>query len=154
MEAATGMFSGQEHSRDTFSVMDEGQLVGLGVGNVLRLSDEVLTENMCSVLKRNLLPMTDSAGSRQFSSGWGYDPSAVRPTRPDSIPSFELRIDSRYHVFLSHPLNSSIVIFPFSHSVLFSRARMLHSENSSSVYFPALIQAKRRLYSRRYSLKI
>lgn len=31
---------------------------------------------------------------------------------------------------------------------------MLQAVNSSSVIFPALIQAKRRLYSRRYSLKI
>lgn len=71
MEAATGLFAGQEHFRDTFSVMDEGQLVGLGVGNVLRLSDEALTENMRSVLKRNLLPMTDSAGSHRFFIGMG-----------------------------------------------------------------------------------
>ncbi len=74
VEAVTGLFAGQERTHATFSVMDEGQLVGqgsympaeLGVGNLLRLSDEVLTENMRSVQKRNLLPMTDSAASRQF----------------------------------------------------------------------------------------
>lgn len=74
VEAVTGLFAGQERTRATFSVMDEGQLAGqgsympaeLGVGNVLRLSDEALTENMRSVQKRNLLPMTDSAASRQF----------------------------------------------------------------------------------------
>ena len=54
--------------------MDEGQLAGqgsympaeLGAGNVLRLNNETLTENMQAVQKRNLLPMTDSAASRQF----------------------------------------------------------------------------------------
>ena len=74
VEAVAGLFAGQERSRATFSVMEEGQLPGqtgfgpaeLGVGNVLRLSDEALTENMRAVQKRNLLPMTDSAASRQF----------------------------------------------------------------------------------------
>lgn len=74
VNAVTDLFTGQEHTRTTFSVMDEGQLLNqtsfgpaeLGVGNVLRLSDDVLTANMCSVQKRNLLPMTDSAVSRQF----------------------------------------------------------------------------------------
>lgn len=67
------------------------------------------------------------------------------------VLSFVLRIDSQYHDFFNHPLNSSSVIFSSSHSVLFSRACLLQSANLSSVYFPALIQAKRRLYSRRYS---
>ena len=74
VEAVTGLFAGQERTRATFSVMDEGQLAGqgsfgpaeLGVGNVLRLSDDVLTANMRAVQKQNLLPMTDSAASRQF----------------------------------------------------------------------------------------
>lgn len=74
VNAVTGLFAGQERSRATFSVLDEGQLAGqgsfgpteLGVGNVLRLSDEALAENMRSVQKRNLLPMTDSAASHQF----------------------------------------------------------------------------------------
>ena len=74
VEAVTSLFAGQECTRATFSVMDEGQLAGqgsfgpaeLGVGNVLRLSDETLTENMRAVQKRNRLPMTDSAVSRQF----------------------------------------------------------------------------------------
>lgn len=74
VQAVTDLFSGQECTRSTFSVMDEGQLAGqnsfgptdLGVGNVLRLSDEVLTENMRAVQKRNLLPIMDSAASRQF----------------------------------------------------------------------------------------
>ena len=54
--------------------MEEGQLpdqtsfgpAELGVGNVLRLTNEALTANMRAVQKRNLLPMTDSAASRQF----------------------------------------------------------------------------------------
>ena len=74
VRAVTDLFAGQEHTRATFSVLDEGQLPGqgafgqteLGVGNVLRLSDSTLTDNMRSVQKRNLLPLTDSAASRQF----------------------------------------------------------------------------------------
>ena len=74
VEAVAGLFAGQERSRATFSVMDEGQLpdqtsfgpAELGVGNVLRLTNEALTANMRAVQKRNLLPMTDSAASRQF----------------------------------------------------------------------------------------
>ena len=74
VNAVTGLFAGQERSRATFSVMVEGQLpdqtsfgpAELGVGNVLRLSDEALTANMRAVQKRNLLPMTDTAASRQF----------------------------------------------------------------------------------------
>ena len=74
VEAVAGLFAGQERSRATFSVMEEGQLPGqtglgpaeLGVGNVLRLTNEALTANMRAVQKRNLLPMTDSAASRQF----------------------------------------------------------------------------------------
>ena len=74
VEAVAGLFAGQERSRATFSVMDEGQLpdqtsfgpAELGVGNVLRLTDDALTANMRAVQKRNLLPMTDSAASRQF----------------------------------------------------------------------------------------
>ena len=54
VNAITDLFAGQEHTRATFSVMDEGQLLDqtsylpaqLGTGNVLRLSDEALAENM------------------------------------------------------------------------------------------------------------
>ena len=54
VEAVAGLFAGQERSRATFSVMDEGQLpdqtsfgpAELGVGNVLRLTNEALTANM------------------------------------------------------------------------------------------------------------
>ncbi len=74
VSAVTGLFAGQERSRATFSVMEEGQLpdqtgfgpAELGTGNVLRLTDDALTANMRAVQKRNLLPMTDSAASRQF----------------------------------------------------------------------------------------
>ena len=74
VNAVTDLFAGQERSRATFSVMDEGQLpdqtsfgpAELGVGNVLRLSADALTANMRTVQKRNLLPMTDTAASRQF----------------------------------------------------------------------------------------
>ena len=74
VNAVTDLFAGQERSRATFSVMEEGQLPGqtrfgpaeLGVGNVLRLTDDALAANMRAVQKRNLLPVTDSAASRQF----------------------------------------------------------------------------------------
>lgn len=74
VNAVTDLFTGQEHTRATFSVMDEGELSGQssymqgaqGVGNVLRLTDSVLTDNMRAVQKRNLLPLTDSANSHQF----------------------------------------------------------------------------------------
>jgi len=74
VNAVTDLFLGQEHSRATFSVMDEGQLPGqgtigpvdLGTGNVLRLTDSALADNMRAVQKRNLLPLTDNAASRQF----------------------------------------------------------------------------------------
>ena len=69
VNAVVDLFAGQEHTRATFSVVEETQtsyLNELGVGNVLRISDEVLTDNMRAVQKRNLLPMTDNAASRQF----------------------------------------------------------------------------------------
>ena len=64
VNAVADLFAGQEHSLSTFSVMD-GQYpdqtsfvqAELGFCNVLRISDEILTENMRTVQKRNLLPM-------------------------------------------------------------------------------------------------
>ena len=69
VNAVVDLFAGQEHTRAIFSVVEEAQtsyLNELGVGNVLRLGDDALTANMRAVQKRNLLPLTDSAASRQF----------------------------------------------------------------------------------------
>ena len=69
VNAVTDLFSGQEYTRATFSVVEEAQtsyMNELGVGNSLRISDESLTANMRTVQKRNLLPLTESAAARQF----------------------------------------------------------------------------------------
>ncbi len=74
VQAVTDLFLGQERSRATFSVLEEGELWGqtridkgvLGTGNVLCLDDQALTDNMRAVQKRNFLPLTDSVASRQF----------------------------------------------------------------------------------------
>ncbi len=74
VNAVTDRFLGQEHSRATFSVLEEGMppehtsylQPELGTGNVLRLTDSALADNMRAVQKRNLLPLTDSAESHQF----------------------------------------------------------------------------------------
>lgn len=69
VNAVADLFAGQEHTRATFSVVGEAQtsyIKELGMGNVLRIGDDVLTDNMRAVQKRNLLPMTESAASRQF----------------------------------------------------------------------------------------
>ncbi len=69
VNAVIDLFTGQEHTRSTFSV-DSGDmdsfLGDLGVGNVLRINDASLTENMHAVQKRNNLPLTDKADSHQF----------------------------------------------------------------------------------------
>ncbi len=74
VNAVADLFTGQEHTRSTFSVMEEGVLPGqagmfqseLGVGNALRIDGGTLTRNMREVQRRNLLPQTESADSRQF----------------------------------------------------------------------------------------
>lgn len=69
VNAVVDLFTGQEHTRSTFSV-DSGDmdnfLGNLGVGNVLRINDAALAENMHAVQKRNNLPLTDKADSHQF----------------------------------------------------------------------------------------
>jgi len=69
VSAVIDLFTGQEHTQSTFSV-DSGDmdsfLGDLGVGNVLRISDASLAENMHTVQKRNNLPLTDKADSHQF----------------------------------------------------------------------------------------
>lgn len=63
VNAVADLFAGQEHSLSTFSVMD-GQYpdqtsfiqAELGFCNVLRVSDETLTDNMRAVQKRTCRP--------------------------------------------------------------------------------------------------
>ena len=80
VNAVVDLFAGQEHTRATFSVVEEAQtsyLNELGVGNVLRISDDALTDNMRAVQKRNLLPLTDSAPPA--SSAWRWRPAQGKP---------------------------------------------------------------------------
>lgn len=63
VNAVVDLFSGQEKSKGTFSVDNsdgENFLGDLGVGNVLRIDDAMLAENMHAVQKRNSLPLTDA----------------------------------------------------------------------------------------------
>jgi len=69
VNAVVELFSGQEKTRSTFSVVEEQQMSmehDLGIGNALRISKEVITDNMHGVQKRFRLPMTDNADSLQF----------------------------------------------------------------------------------------
>jgi type III restriction enzyme len=68
VNAVTSIFNGQNRRADTFTIVNEKQLntdKGLGVRNVLELSDEQIIENMHEVQKRRSLPLTDDA-SRHF----------------------------------------------------------------------------------------
>ncbi len=60
-------------------------------------------------------------------------------------------LENRNYESFSHALNSSSEMTSRSQSFFLSLAALCQAANCSSVYFPALIQAKRRLYSRRYS---
>lgn len=69
VNSVVDLFIGQEHTRSTFSVDSDDMdnfLGDLGVGNVLRINDAALAENMHAVQKRNSLPLTDKADSHQF----------------------------------------------------------------------------------------
>lgn len=69
VNAVVDLFAGQEKTRSTFSVMEEAQinfLNELGQGNALCIDQETMTANMHTVQKRNNLPLTDTAGNRQF----------------------------------------------------------------------------------------
>ena len=70
VNAVVDLFVGQEKTHSTFSVEDGASvslLHDLGVGNALRIDAAVIAENMHLVQKRNLLPLTDSADTMQFS---------------------------------------------------------------------------------------
>lgn len=70
VNAVVDLFVGQEKTHSTFSVEDGASVSlfhDLGVGNALRIDAAAIAENMHLVQKRNLLPLTDSADTMQFS---------------------------------------------------------------------------------------
>ena len=60
VNAVVNLFAGQEKTHSTFSVVEEQvSWNDLGVGNALYIDRETLSQNMHTVQKRNLLPMTN-----------------------------------------------------------------------------------------------
>lgn len=61
VNAIVDLFAGQENTYSTFSVTNDLQvsLNDFGVGNILKIDRNTLAENMHTVQKRNLLPMTE-----------------------------------------------------------------------------------------------
>lgn len=69
VNAVADLFTGQEKTRSTFSVVEEKQLTllnDLGIGNALYIDEKTITHNMHSVQKRSRLPMTKNASDMQF----------------------------------------------------------------------------------------
>lgn len=69
VNAVVDLFTGQEKTKSTFSVVDERQtslLPEMGQGNALYIDQETLTSNMHTVQKRNNLPLPPSAKDCQF----------------------------------------------------------------------------------------
>ena len=69
VNAVVDLFSGQEKTKSTFSVVDERQtslLLEMGQGNALYIDQETMTANMHAVQKRNNLPLTATAEDCQF----------------------------------------------------------------------------------------
>lgn len=69
MNAVVDLFTGQEKTRSTFSVVEEKQMSlmnSLGIGNALYIDAQTLSDNMHTVQKRNNLPMTPNASDMQF----------------------------------------------------------------------------------------
>ena len=69
VNAVVDLFTGQEKTKSTFSVMEERQISlipEMGQGNALYIDQETLTANMHTVQKRNNLPLTTSAEDCQF----------------------------------------------------------------------------------------
>ena len=68
--AVVDLFRGQEKRQDTFTIVNERQLnldAGLGIGNILSISDEQLIDNMQEIQKRNSLPVTNGGWKGGFS---------------------------------------------------------------------------------------
>lgn len=69
VNAVVELFTGQEKTRSTFSVVEEKQMSlmnDLGVGNALFVDSQAISDNMHAVQKRNRLPMTPTADDMQF----------------------------------------------------------------------------------------
>lgn len=69
VNAVVDLFTGQEKTRSTFSVVEEKQMSlmnDLGVGNALFVDSQAISDNMHAVQKRNRLPMTPTADDMQF----------------------------------------------------------------------------------------
>lgn len=69
MNAVVDLFTGQEKTRSTFSVVEEKQMSlmnSLGIGNALYIDAQTLSDNMHTVQKRNNLPMSPNASDMQF----------------------------------------------------------------------------------------
>lgn len=69
VNAVVDLFTGQEKTRSTFSVVEEKQMSlmnDLGVGNALFIDSHTISDNMHAVQKRNRLPMTPNAEDMQF----------------------------------------------------------------------------------------
>lgn len=69
VNAVVDLFTGQEKTRSTFSVVEEKQMSlmnDLGVGNALYIDGQAISNNMHAVQKRNRLPMTPTADDMQF----------------------------------------------------------------------------------------
>ena len=69
VNAAADLFSGQEKTHGTFSVIEEKQLSlmnDFGIGNALYIDEKTIAENMHNIQKRNKLPMTKNASDMQF----------------------------------------------------------------------------------------
>ena len=69
VNAVVDLFTGQEKTQSTFSVVDERQtslLPEMGQGNALYIDQETMTANMHTVQKRNNLPLTPTAEGCQF----------------------------------------------------------------------------------------
>ena len=81
VNAVVDLFTGQEKTKSTFSVMDDRQtnfLNELGQGNALYIDQETLTANMHTVQKRNNLPLTPQR--KAASSVLRWKPAPARPT--------------------------------------------------------------------------
>ncbi len=72
VNAVVDLFTGQENTQSTFSVVDERQtslLTEMGQGNALYIDQETLAANMHTVQKRNGLPLTDLEATAEGTLG-------------------------------------------------------------------------------------
>ena len=62
VNAVVDLFTGQEKTHSTFSVVEENQMLlmnDFGIGNALYIDRNTLSDNMRAIQKRNLLPLTE-----------------------------------------------------------------------------------------------